>query len=378
MRILFLFLVAIFCHQFAFAQNAEIHAEIKGVPDGTTFFLNDSDENANIDSARLSGGRLTLRPKVGTTKGYYFQGQAGKDYYWCYLLVGAGDKLYLKGSAGDFPFLVTIAGAKEQEINNIFRKQTAPFNIKRDSLTNILMPLAMGKQSDSIRAITKPLSAQVRLIDDTVSKITIAFINKHYNSFAAVQELYYMKNKFTKEQLIAMLARLSPEYKKTTFALQLNNYLRVGEPVKKGNLYFDFAAHDINDKPYRLKDFAGKYILLDFTETYCGPCIMANEDLKILYSKYKDSLQIISFYADKTKKVMLEGLKRDKPEWITLTDGMGTGGDTLLKYGVNSYPTFLIIDPKGKVVARFTGYGKDDNGKGSVQREVEKVLSAVR
>ncbi|WP_379089484.1 TlpA family protein disulfide reductase [Pedobacter sp. UC225_65] len=49
-----------------------------------------------------------------------------------------------------------------------------------------------------------------------------------------------------------------------------------------------------------------------------------------------------------------------------------------MKYGINSYPTFVLIDPNGKIVSRFSGFGKDDDGKGSLEKEIEHVLEKTK
>lgn len=378
LRSIFLLLVLTFTVQCVWAQGALLTAELTGFPDGTKFYLKDNEQDLNIDSATISDGFLKMRPKLGNTKGYWLYTQYNKGFYYTNLLIAGNDTVNISGSITDFPYHLKVNGSLEQETANILKHQTAGLRKKRDSLTNILMPLLMGKQNDSVRSIIRPMGKALNAIDSTIKVATTQFIETHPDSYAAVQELFYLKSNYPTEILTKKLAALSPALKESVFAVRLSNFLRVGNPLKKGDKYQDFEAFDQNNKTHRISDFAGKYILLDFTETYCGPCIQAVDDLKKMHRKYKDRLTIVSFYADKTKKVMLEGIKRDKPEWLSITDGKGTGSDILLKYGVNGFPTFVVIDPTGKIVSHFSGFGKNDSGKGNVETAIDKLLEIAK
>ena len=137
----------------------------------------------------------------------------------------------------------------------------------------------------------------------------------------------------------------------------------------------DFEAMDKDGHKHHLSDTKGKYVLLDFSTTYCGPCIESLKDLKIISKKYADQIQIISFSGDGGKATWLKGINRDRPAWLTLWDGKGNYGETILKYGVTGYPSFFLIDPQGKIVSKWVGYGKDPGKKGSLETEVDEFLT---
>ena len=84
--------------------------------------------------------------------------------------------------------------------------------------------------------------------------------------------------------------------------------------------------------------------------------------------KYSDSLTIISFSADKSDLIWKTGLNRDKINWLSLSDGEGTYGNTLLKYNVYSFPTFFLINKSGKIIDIHSGFGKG---------QVEDMLKAI-
>ncbi|HEY5327751.1 MAG TPA: TlpA disulfide reductase family protein [Mucilaginibacter sp.] len=164
-------------------------------------------------------------------------------------------------------------------------------------------------------------------------------------------------------------------FKISHFGARIGNYLKVGNILKNGDQMADFEAMDKDGHKHHLSDTKGKYVLLDFSTTYCGPCIESLKDLKIISKKYADQIQIISFSGDGGKATWLKGINRDRPAWLTLWDGKGNYGETILKYGVTGYPSFFLIDPQGKIVSKWVGYGKDPGKKGSLETEVDEFLT---
>lgn len=168
----------------------------------------------------------------------------------------------------------------------------------------------MGElQNDSIKTLRKPLSKLLKQLDIIIEAINIKFINENLNSYAALQELYYLS-------------------KEGNYATRIANYIRVGNSLRVGDNFHDFEAPDLKEKKIKISVYKGKYILLDFTQTYCAPCILAAEGLKKIAVQYPAQIQIITFYAETNKKVMQEGIDRDQFKWPTIWDGKGTYSDT--------------------------------------------------
>jgi len=375
MKKLIAMLLLTYCFMLSKAQQYQINATLTGFENKTKFYLKDINTDKKIDSAVLIDGKLSMKGKISQVKALWLCGYYKNQFYFTNLLIGA-DQVTIKADAKDFPWYVSITGSKSQDKANILNNQVKQLWQERDSLIKIVFPLTLAKQSDSIRKITKPLIKQIQKLDSAREAITENFISANLNSDAALQQLYYKKNSYKKEDFIELMNKINPIYKNTFYGKLLVNYQKVGDILKKGDQFYDFSAADLQGKKYTLSDFKGKYILLDFTETYCAPCIEAAGDLAILAKKYPEELQIISFYGETDPNVMQIGLDRDRPLWPAIWDGKGQQSEISLKYGVTGFPTFVLIAPDGEIISHTSGFGRDDNGKGSLATNIDFIMKS--
>jgi thiol-disulfide isomerase/thioredoxin len=367
-----LFLLITGLVQAAVAQQYLIRAEVTGFPDNTKFYLKDLDVDSDIDSAVLKNNRFEMRGKISDApKSLWIYASANKNSYYTTLLIG-NDNLTIKGDAEDFPFDLSITGSKIQDVHNLQVNLTKANYKKRNQLLQDYFTL----KGDSAEIKGKQIWKVIGKLDSADDAVRKAFILSHLNTYEGLHELFYLKNKFPKDSLQQLYTSLTPEFKRSQFAQRIATYLKVGNILKKGDNSVDFEALDKNGQKHRLTDFKGKYVLLDFSTTYCGPCIQSLTDLHLMAKQYKDELAIVTFSGDGGKDTWLKGLNRDQPAWLSLWDGKGPYGETILKYGVTGYPTFVLIGPEGKIISKWSGYGKNKDGKGSLETAVAKLMPA--
>ena len=115
----------------------------------------------------------------------------------------------------------------------------------------------------------------------------------------------------------------------------------------------DFTQNNIDGKPVKLSDFRGKYVLLDFWASWCGPCRMENPNVVEAYKKFKNkNFTVLSVSLDKAKDAWVEAVKEDSLIWTQVSDLKFWYNEVAQKYSIQSIPQNFLIDPKGKIIAQ--------------------------
>ena len=125
------------------------------------------------------------------------------------------------------------------------------------------------------------------------------------------------------------------------------------QKVKIGEQMKDFTLFDREGSKHQLSDFKGKYTILEFTFVGCGGCVFIKPFLEEFYKRNKDKAEVIAIYKDTKENWIKEGQehKVSYHEWSDPT----FASEPVAAYDVYAYPTFVIIDPNGKILDIKTG-----------------------
>jgi len=117
----------------------------------------------------------------------------------------------------------------------------------------------------------------------------------------------------------------------------------------------DFIQNDVNGAPVKLSSFRGKYVLIDFWASWCGPCRQENPNVVRNYNKYKTkNFTVLGVSLDKPegKSAWLAAIKSDGLEWTQVSDLKFWNNEAAGLYQVSSIPQNFLIDPNGKIIAK--------------------------
>ena len=116
----------------------------------------------------------------------------------------------------------------------------------------------------------------------------------------------------------------------------------------------EINATTLDRKPLTLKDFAGKYVLVDFWATWCGPALAQIPQLQDVYDAFgKDErFAILSLSVDESIDKPREFQQERKLPWSQGFLGGGLHGEKVRAYGVQAVPALVLIGPDGKIIAQ--------------------------
>lgn len=119
-----------------------------------------------------------------------------------------------------------------------------------------------------------------------------------------------------------------------------------------GSIAPDITMNDVNDKPFSLSQLKGKYVLIDFWASWCGPCRDENPNIVGAYNQFKDkNFTILGVSLDKNKASWLEAIKEDNLAWQQISDLKYWSSAAVPLYGLDVIPYNVLIDPQGKIIA---------------------------
>ncbi|RQO77062.1 alkyl hydroperoxide reductase [Pedobacter sp. KBW01] len=152
-----------------------------------------------------------------------------------------------------------------------------------------------------------------------------------------------------------MFNRLSLRLQHTPSGKEFRKFLSDQKALNPGAMAPVFVQNDTAGNPVNLTSFRGKYILIDFWASWCGPCRAANPELVKIYNEFKDrnfTILGISLDGADAKDAWLKAIKNDGLSWPQVSDLKHWENEVAKLYSVRKIPQSFLIDPKGVIIAR--------------------------
>lgn len=152
-----------------------------------------------------------------------------------------------------------------------------------------------------------------------------------------------------------LYGHLSEAHKNSTTGKEFKERIEAAKKTMVGAMAMDFTQNDTSGIPVSLSSFKGKYVLIDFWASWCGPCRVENPNVVAAFEKYnKEGFDILGVSLDRPndKDKWLKAIYDDKLTWTHVSDLKFWDNEVSRMYGIRAIPQNFLVDPQGKIVAK--------------------------
>ncbi len=246
----------------------------------------------------------------------------------------------VKGSTAHAEYVKLVEQAKP------FEEKTAPLYLKYSEYGKAKDKVNQSKIENEIDAIEKELK----------EKVYGEYVRNNPSSSLALYALQqYAGWEIDADKVEPLFNSLSAANRNYPSAFDFKENLEIAKKTGIGKLAMDFTQNDTLGKPVMLSSFRGRYVLIDFWASWCGPCRAENPNVVKVFNKFREkNFHIVGVSLDRPgqKEKWMKAIHDDHLDWTHVSDLKFWDNEVAKQYGIKAIPQNLLLDPEGKIIAK--------------------------
>jgi thiol-disulfide isomerase/thioredoxin len=324
-----------------------ISGKLQKLKKGKVFLSYYYNEKVHKDSAMLKDGKFSFKGHVAEPVAANLTHENKRTDYFTFIIEpgkvkisGAGDSLKLLKVIGS-PVNDDDVKLKEalRAISDWEAKNGEAYSAATKSKNKAVMDSLDEVDYDVLREKRLAITEFVK-VNPSSLRAAMA-VRDNYSYYAEAIELEPVYDLFT------------PEIKRSKIGEAIQKMITVYRTVAVGKTAPEFVQITPEGKEMPLTATRGKYVLVDFWASWCGPCRRENPNIVNIYNRYKDrDFTVFGVSYDSKKDRWEKAIKDDSLTWAHVSDLKGWKNGTSELYGIKAIPSNLILDKDGVIIAK--------------------------
>ncbi|MDQ6813994.1 MAG: AhpC/TSA family protein [Bacteroidota bacterium] len=310
-----------------------------------------------LDSTILKDkGSFTLRGRANEEGIYRLTIDSGPDI----ILINDNNSIKVHLDVNDYRNYTVEGSPASESLHTLFENYRT-----KDSAI-----LATFKVIDSLKtlpgqdSVTQVLQLKNDQQVTTLNNLLTEFINNSPSPAASLYALGIASQTMPNEETIAMVNSVAKRFPDHAGLAKIKSLLAVKAAApatadNTNNTYAllnkqapDLTMNDVNGKPVSISSFKGKYLLIDFWASWCGPCRQENPNVVAAYNQFKNkNFTILGVSLDQDKAAWQKAIAKDNLNWTHMSDLKQWESASVQAYGFDGIPFNVLVDPTGKIIA---------------------------
>ncbi len=240
-----------------------------------------------------------------------------------------------------------VKGSKSNDEFKEFRNKFDPYFSKLDLLGKQLSNPAMQAKQDSLYNVARTIIGELNLKADE-------YIVKNNQSAVTPLLLYILYNFFQQPEILDQrFAKLSEQSQKSFYGRMVNDIVQENKIGAVGTPAIEFAQADTSGNMISLQSYRGKYVLVDFWASWCGPCRMENPNLVAAFEKYHNkNFTVLGVSLDRERNSWIKAIAEDGLKWTHVSDLKFWSNEAAKLYKISAIPQNILIGPDGTIIGK--------------------------
>lgn len=299
-----------------------------------------------IDTLNMDHGKVTFRGKVDYPRMMTFAFSDDENFYGSFSIFVDNSKIKVTGDYNNLRKLVIKGSTTHDEYQDIEKKGKQLFR----SYNQLRYKRSQAFKDN--RALYDSLTTPTKMIYDSIYNFFLARSN-----YADSEVLPYYINEFFDlgklQQMQRAIGNFSDRIQKNAYIIDLNEKIAKHQSTSPGQEAYDFKLQDLDGNEYRLSDYRGKYVLIEFSASWCGWCKLEIPFLKQVYEITRGkNFELFTISIDDSRDKWEKDVKDHNLPWKILSDLKGIKGDVARNFNVSGIPATYLINPEGKIEQR--------------------------